>query len=146
MTGRDGTLMAWRDGDVLMVVLTALVCVVAIAVGWFGASGSATLTHQVAYLNLAVAGFAVFAGGNCLWLLRGRRAVGARRAALIALERAEPVRQAPAALTAATTASWQLVRGAGMRRLHQPDCPLVAGKPVDQVGLADGEPCGVCAA
>ncbi len=144
MTGRDSTLMAWRDGDVLMVVLTALVCVVAITVGWFGASGSATLTHQVAYLNLAVAGFAVFAGGNCLWLLRGRRAVGERRAALIALEPAEPVRQAPAAVPA--TASWQLVRGAGMRRLHQPDCPLVAGKPVEPVGLADGEPCGVCAA
>ncbi|MPY79407.1 MAG: hypothetical protein GEV04_13150 [Actinophytocola sp.] len=140
MTGRSDATMAWRDGDIVMLVVTALIGGIAIAAAWFGASGSATVSHQTAWLNLGVAGFAVFAGGTCLWLLRGRRAVGERRATLVAVEAAPPV-TAPVD----ATASWQFVRGTGMRKLHHPGCPLLTGKPVEPAEPADGEPCGVCA-
>lgn len=147
MIGRGGSDLAWRDGDIALVVATALVGLIAILAAWFGASGSPTLTNQVAWLNLAVAGFAIFAIGNCLWLLRGRRAVGERRVALISLEAEEG--ESPVASTASTafsTVSLELVRGAGMARVHYPDCPLVAGKALEPAGLSVGEPCGVCAA
>lgn len=128
-----------------MLVATALAGGIAIAIAWFGASGSAAVTQQVGWLNLGIGGFVVFAGGNCLWLLRVRRAVGARRAALISLEPDEPDPvSAPAVPVMDATVSWGLVRGAGMRKLHYPDCPLVVGKHLEPAALAEGELCGVC--
>ncbi|MGP3983149.1 hypothetical protein [Streptomyces sp. KR80] len=149
MNGADRRTEPWRDGDVLTVAVTTLVEVALIVGAWFGASGTASAARQAAWLNLAVAGFAVSAGGLCLWLLRLRRAVGERRVALISLapqEEPAPARLPRRPQASAATVSSQLVRAAGMDRLHRRDCPLVAGKDVTPAGLDDGDPCGVCAA
>lgn len=138
----------WNDGDVVMVSATAIVGLAAIVGAWFGAGGSPLAERQAAWLNLAIAGIAIFAAGNCLWLLRVRRAVGERRVSLVALAPAEPESpDVPAPRTRLDSPAGSargLVRGAGMARVHQPDCPMVVGKPVEPAELGDGEPCGVC--
>lgn len=139
-TGRS---VAWRDGDLIVLSVTALVGAGMIATAWFGASGTARLPAQAAWLNLAVGGFGLFAAGCCVWLVRLRRAVGERRIALIALDPAEEPVETPAR-RAPVTDSLRLVRAEGMAHVHYPDCALVAGKTVVEVTLADGEPCGMC--
>lgn len=144
----------WRDGDVIKVSTFAFLGLATIVTAWFGASGSASITHQAAWLNLGIGGLVVFGAGNCLWLLAVRGAVGDRRASLVWLD-SVAAEGATAGdgfvggngighLEPATTATWRLVRGAGMKRVHSPDCPLVAGKRVEPAGVSDGEPCGVC--
>lgn len=147
MTTSPGPGWAWRDSDLVVVSITALLGLIAIIAAWFGASGSHSLTQQAMWLNLAVAGFAVSSVGLCLWLMRGRRAIGERRVALVSLD---PVEDEPASApvrrpAAGSTASFDLVRAPGMRRVHDPACPLVAGKPVERANPGDGEPCAVCA-
>ncbi|MGH3521132.1 MAG: hypothetical protein ACRDQ7_27900 [Haloechinothrix sp.] len=138
----SGTGLPWRDGDLVMVCLTAIAGLAAIVAAWFGASGTVSVVRQAAWLNVAVAGFAISAVGLCLWLLRLRRAIGERRVALISLD---PVEDATP-VAAAPTAEFELVRASGMSKVHFADCPLVVGKPVQPAYAGDGEPCGVCAA
>lgn len=150
MTGGPARQVPWRDGDLVAVTATALVGVIAILLGWFGASGSPAPARQMLWLNITVAGVLIFAIGNCLWLLRLRRAVGERRAGLVSLEVAdeEPEGHHPAGAvahldwTAVMAAEW--VRGDGMARVHRPDCPVVAGKHVWSADAGDGELCAVC--
>lgn len=144
MTGRGG--WAWRDGDVVLLVLTAVLGLVAIIGAWFGASGATTLARQAVWLEAAMGGFAVAGVGMCLWIMRGRRAIGERRAALVSLapEQDDPSEPAPVRRTGDMTAPLHLVRAEGMRRVHSPDCPLVAGKAVWPADLGDGDPCTVC--
>lgn len=137
--------LGWRDGDVIALAVTAGIGLIALFGAWFGASGSASVAQQAVWLNLGVAGFTVFAVGNALWLLRGRRAVGERRASLVWLDTDEPEQAAPWARGGAVaTQTWQFVRVPGAARAHHADCPLVAGKRVEPADLADAEPCGVC--
>ncbi|MBA0125745.1 hypothetical protein H0B56_09355 [Haloechinothrix sp. YIM 98757] len=144
MTGRTGPDWPWRDSDVVMVCLTTIVGAAAFAAGWFGATVSGTVHHQAAWLNLAVGGFATSAVGVSLWLMRGRRAVGERRVALVSIDPpdAEP-RPAPGRWPDAD-GTRDLVRAVGMQRVHRPDCPLVAGKQLERADEDDGQPCGVC--
>lgn len=86
MTGAHFPRLAWQDGDIVMVSITALVAVIGIVGAWFGATGAGSMAAQAGWLNLGVASLAVYAVGVCLWLLRGRRAVGERRVALISLD------------------------------------------------------------
>lgn len=144
MSAKSG--WAWRDSDVVMVSVTALLGLIAIIGAWFGASGASATTQQAAWLNIAVAGFAVSGVGLCLWLMRGRRAIGERRVALVSLD---PVDDEPPAVpfqrpAGDATAPLGLVRAVGMRRVHELNCPLVAGKRVEPASLGDGDPCSVC--
>lgn len=133
----------WHDRDLLMVCGTTLAGLALLVTAWFGAGGTASVVLQTAWLNLAVAGFAISSIGQCLWLLRARRAVGERRIALISLTPREedPYETKPLPRTATG-----LVRAAGMVKLHRPDCALLAGKDVTGAAAGDGELCGVCAA
>lgn len=149
MTSTGGGRLAWADGDIVMVSLTALVGGIAIVAAWFGAGGTATPSQQGFWLQLAIGGFAVSAAGLSLWLLRGRRAVGERRVALVSLDPGSepPVAEQPgrgARGVSASTAPLGLVRAAGMTHVHHAGCPLMAGKTALSAGLGEGEPCGVC--
>ncbi|MGD6748128.1 hypothetical protein ACOKM3_40520 [Streptomyces sp. BH106] len=150
MSGVDARAVPWRDRDVVTVCGTSLAGLALIVTAWFGASATVSTARQAAWLNLGVAGFAVGAGGFCLWLLRARRALGERRVSLIALAPVDDdgdARPGPARRTGSTddTLALPLVRAAGMDRPHRPDCPLVAGKEVTPAAVGTGEPCGVCA-
>jgi len=143
VTARPG--WAWRDTDVVMVAVTTVLGFSGIAGAWFGADGASSLAQQAMWLNVAVAAFAVSGVGLCLWLMRGRRAVGERRAGLVSLDPVddEPP-AAPARVRRGGTGELTLVRATGMRRVHDPSCPLVEGKHVEPATLGDGEPCAVC--
>ncbi|MFZ3565654.1 hypothetical protein ACOKM5_01670 [Streptomyces sp. BH097] len=149
MSGVDPRAVPWRDRDVVTVCGTSLAGLALIVTAWFGASATVSTARQAAWTNLGVAGFAVGAGGLCLWLLRARRALGERRVTLIALaptDDDEDTRTGPAPRTTSTddTLVLPLVRAEGMDRPHRPDCPLVAGKDVTPAAVGAGEPCRVC--
>jgi hypothetical protein len=105
------------------------------------------LSARVAWINLGVVGLLVAGAGNTFWLLAGRRAVGERRAMLLADGGPRPGELgADGEAEAATT---RLVALRGATRFHRPDCPLVSGKTVTTAARARHEqagrrPCGVC--
>lgn len=148
MTERSAPRLAWRDSDIVLVATASLLGLIAIAAASFGAHRADSPARQTAWLHLAIVGLALTGLGIGLWLLRGRRAVGDRRVALISLEGAgvdtpDSATARPSAVPGRTE-HLGLVRAAGMDRLHHRNCPLVAGKPVVPVRLGDGERCGVC--
>ncbi len=134
----------WRDADLISVSITALIGVIMIVAAWFGAAGTASLTQQAFWATLAIAGLTVSGVGLSLWLLRLRRTIGQRRAALVSLDPPAAAEPAPLRAHRHDTASLPLVRADGMRKVHDPVCPLVAGKDVEPAALGDGEPCAVC--
>lgn len=138
--------MPWGEADVLRLCSTWTIGLVSITVSWYGISGSGDTSLQALWFNIGIAGAVISALGNGVWLLRGRRAVGDRRAALVSLEVPTPVTQARsvAAPSRAATDAHELVRVAGMTRVHRVVCPLVVGKRCEPARLDDGEPCGVC--
>ncbi|MPY81559.1 MAG: hypothetical protein GEV04_24940 [Actinophytocola sp.] len=122
---------------------------VAIAASWFFSSGSASTGIQALWLNIGVAGAVIAGIGNCVWLLRGRRAVGQRRTELISLGRDRDFGSSAGTVptpdvTDTLSMPLGVVRAAGMHKIHRQDCPLLAGKRFEPVDLRDGEPCGVC--
>lgn len=142
----------WGDGDILGLCAASAVGLVAIVGAWYGISGSASPASQTGWLNAAMAGVVVSALGNCVWILRGRRAVGERRARLVALHEGESGPDAVPMTSWEDTRTMTVplmdtdrVRAGGQRRIHSADCPLVAGKNVAPALLGDGAPCGVCA-
>lgn len=151
MRATSGAGLAWQDTDILLLVATALGGLIGITVAWFGASGSSDPAGQATWMSVGVAAFTTSATGNCLWLLRGRRAIGERRAGLISFEPDEADPPADPAgwpdestATGSRTTQFEFVRAEGMNRVHVPDCPLLTGKSVVPAQLGDGEPCGVC--
>lgn len=134
----------WPVGWLLSLLGSTLLGLAAILTGWYGASGQGLLGDQVPWLNLAVGGGIVAGLGNCAWLLRGRRAVGELRRALLLAEpaldtaAARPVEAAPL-----LPADW--VQAAGMRKVHRRGCPMVAGKVVRAVDPSGAAACAICA-
>lgn len=146
MNARGESGWAWRDSDVVVVGIVGLLGLIAIIAAWFGASGTTSPTAQAVWLNVAVGGFVVSSVGFGLWLMRGRAAVGSRRASLVALETPtpEPAVNRPQPAPRGATASIQSVRVPGTRRVHDPGCPLIVGKETEAIAPGAGEPCGVC--
>ena len=143
------TLPPWRLPELLFLYVTTAVGAVVLAVGWWGTSGTAKLTHQIPWLCLAAGGLIVLGAGNSLWLLLGRRAVADRRRVLLAAFDALPVPAGPDAVPATDGAGPRPVAATGMGHYHRPDCQLVAGKAVRAATPATHEkagrrPCGMC--
>ena len=116
-----------------------------IAVSWWGAGGATSTSTALSWLYLAPGGVLVAGAANGIWLLRGRRAVGLERIALLPRRRA--VLSAPSG--SAVPASSPLLATALMNHYHGPECPVVAGKrirplPVDAHRRAGRRPCGIC--
>ncbi len=127
----------WARTDLALVVGANVVGLVLIVVGWLGSSDALTLNGSVDWLKVGIVGV-IFAGVcNGLFLLRGRRAVGlARRAVLgVPRDRRVVVVDEPVALVARP----------GGRRIHRAGCPMVAGKSVETVPtVGDRVPCELC--
>lgn len=131
----------WGETDVVLACLLQVAGLIAIIAAWFGASQPGTLMQQSAWVHVAAAGLVVSGAGAGQWLMRGRRAVGQRREALVSLD---PVDESPAAPSDAGIEPLTLVRAHGMHKVHDPSCPLVADKDVEPATVDDGEPCAVC--
>lgn len=117
------------------------VAAVGLVIAWWGASGTADAARLILWANVGVGAVVVAGLGNMTWLLQGRRAVAARRQAILAT--------VPARDEETTADDGRRVAVAGMTRYHRPHCPAVAGKAVDTMRLVEHEragrrPCGLC--
>ena len=136
----------WTRADAVLSAAFIVVGTVVWIVGWHRVSGRASMAAQISPLNLAVAGMVVVGAGQAMWFLAGRRAVGARRRALLAL-RAQPAPAAPA--RALQLAVSQASYVGGERFYHRPECVLVVDRnwaPTSEREHVDAGrvPCGVC--
>jgi hypothetical protein len=143
----------WAAEDLIRLVLALGVGAVVVVVAWYICSGDASFNRQIGPLDAAVGGL-VFAGlGNVMWLLRGRRALGERRRALLAdvadtVISPRSITGVPGAGTVADDVG-VFVAGDGLLRFHHANCPLAAGREWVAASRLDHEtagrlPCGVC--
>ncbi len=145
----------WSAEDLIRWVLGLGAGGIVIVVSWYVCSGDATFSRQIGPVDAAVGGLVLAGLGNVMWLLRGRRALGERRRALLpdiadfieATERSAEA-EVPAAGSAASEGDL-FVGGEGMVRFHRPDCILAVGRSwavsTRQVHEEAGRlPCGVC--
>ncbi len=135
----------WTRANVLKVVLLAAVGAVLWAVGWYRVAERPALDDQISPLNLAILGWLVIAVGYASWFTAGRRAVGARRRALLTfaadLQERVSVRAVP-------TTDADVFVGAE-RYFHRPQCAMVTDRswaphPPAEHERAGRVPCGLC--
>jgi hypothetical protein len=156
----------WGAEDFIRVVLAQAAGGIAIVVAWYIGSGDVSFNHQIGPLDVAVAGAVVAGLGNVMWLLRGRRAVGARRRALLpdpvvaaiatgtgtgSVGDRRLVSSSAGAADAGTAAPGPdlFVAGEGLVRFHRPECALAVGRSWELASRQQHEdvgrlPCGVC--
>jgi len=136
----------WTVNALLFVVMLNVIAEVVILAGWYGASTRGTVSSQVPWAETAIVGAIVAGVADCMWLLRGRRAIGERRRAVLTLETWQ-ARSSSQVVVAAASASADLVRADGMTRVHRSGCPLVAGKKTNVVRRpGNAARCGICGA
>jgi hypothetical protein len=154
--------LLWGPDDLLRWAFAILVAAIVIGVAWYVAAGELSLNQQIGPMDGAVAGVVVSGFGNATWLLRGRRAVGERRRALLPdpvaqVQRARMSRgRSPAPVVDVRSAATPVVEverflaGPDMERYHLSACALAAGRAgwttmTRQEHTAAGrKPCGVC--
>lgn len=147
-----GRRTAWHDIDVMLLALATVVGAGAWITASVGVGYAKTANGEIAWANLGIVGLIVFGSAVALWLLRGRRAIGARRASLIRLEPARTQGTASTALGTATANPVDVravrVRVQGGSLVHETACPLVVGKTLERVNDVSGTDvahCQVCA-
>jgi hypothetical protein len=141
----------WTRIDAVRTAALGAVGAVVWAVGWFGVSAEPALEDQIAPMNLAVVGVVLIGIGYSSWFLAGRRAVGTRRRAVLALVPEAAAAPTPVAAGTAGRAGTAPVDGfLGSERLyHRPDCAMTTDRAWEVQPRAVHEragrtPCGVC--
>src|SRR5207248_2464163 len=132
----------WRLANLVVLWVTLAAGATLLALAWWGASATADLSSQVAWINLAVCGLIISGIGITTWLLSGRRAVGARRMLLVP-------DASPSTHATPIDERGGLVTAAHLTRFHRSNCPMVTGKRTRAASAARHraaglEPCGVC--
>jgi hypothetical protein len=142
-----GTLSFWTAQDLVRWLGVLLVGLAMLVAGWFWAAGEGHYTDQVGPATLAVGGLIVAGVSHALWMLRGRRAVGARYEVLFR----QPWLVGPAAGGGGRPSedSGLPVAGSGLEFFHRRQCPLAAGRgwaalSREEHVAAGRAPCGVC--
>lgn len=133
---RFGGLTPWDAAALRLFLAGTAVGAVLIAAGWSGASTTARFRDQIVWINVGVIGITVAVAAEVLWLLKGRRAVGILRRALIA--------DAPPPAAGAPDNAGAVVTVAGTLRIHRSYCLLVAGKRTVETDTSGGSPCEIC--
>jgi hypothetical protein len=125
-----------------LAVLGAVLYVVGISV----VANETVYDDQVPGINAAIAGAAIANAAGALLLMVGRRAVTARRVAVLGAMLAEPDR---VEVIAGPASSATLVGGEGLTHFHRSDCGMAAGRNWPALDRAAQEragrrPCGAC--
>src|SRR5580698_6984753 len=81
--------LLWGPDDLLRWAFAIFAGAIVIGVAWYVGAGDVSLNKQIGPTDAAVAGLLLSGLGNATWLLRGRRAVGERRQALLPDPRAQ---------------------------------------------------------
>jgi hypothetical protein len=135
----------WQPADVVLLYGLNLLGIALVLASAWATTATDDMSTRVAWVNLGVVGVLVAGVGNTFWLMTGRRAVGERRARLLAV----PASTGGPSVNGDGPERVQLVALQGGSRFHRQTCPLVDGKSVvvssrarhEREGLA---PCGVC--
>ncbi len=154
--------LLWGPDDLLRWAFAILVAAIVIGVAWYVCAGDVSLNQQIGPMDAAVAGLVVSGFGNATWLLRGRRAIGERRRALLPdpvaqVQRARMNRgQSPAPVVGGLSSATRVfevetfLAGPDMERYHRATCALAAGRvgwttmTRQEHDAAGRKPCGVC--
>jgi hypothetical protein len=143
----------WSANEVIVLVVLEGAAAVMLGASWYVSSVTHDPVDQIPWLALGIAGTVVGAMAAMMFLLEGRRAVGARFWAAADRVEVAPLGPTAAAPSPASGASAHpddaLVAVPGTRRFHRADCILVAGKPASEATAdrhrKDGrEACPVC--
>jgi hypothetical protein len=148
----------WKPDDLLRWGFMLAVGAVAIGVSWYVCAGDSNFNQQIGPADAAIGGLLVTGLGNATWLLRGRRALGERRRALlgdgapVAAElTVRRVEMARAGTESGPSDTGELyVAGVGLERYHRSDCALASGREAWQAMTRQGHetagrrPCDVC--
>jgi hypothetical protein len=144
----------WRLADLAIVYVASFVGFALLAVAWWGASGTAKVSHQVPWVSVGAVALIVLGTGNVFWLLLGRRAVEERRRELLApfaalAERDTAADATEVAVEPTRTAGPKPVAAPGMGHYHRASCQLVQGKGAKAATpaahqRAGRQPCGMC--
>lgn len=142
------------EAGVRSVVMT-VGCGVGLIVVWWGVAGRGVLADQVGWLTAGIAVLVVSLYALASVVIRGRRAVGERRARLISdglLDLVPLLADRPEALddfASAGVAVSDVVILVGVGLFHQAGCPMVAGRDVNVMSRSEAvagglEACGIC--
>lgn len=138
--------LLWSPDALARWGVTLFASTVLLVGSWYAVSGTARYGDQV--LGAAVGGGAVLlaAAAGASLVLKGRRAVGLRRVALLG---EPPAPSASTSLVTTPAADTVLVGSDARLRYHRSDCPMVRGKGFPSGTRAQHEskgrlPCGVC--
>lgn len=122
-------------------------CAVALAATWRYSAGKGVLDDQIVALAVGVTLLVVVGCSHASMVLQGRRAVGARRARLLADSVATIAATATRRPAEDPGSTLLAVRGLG--RFHRPECPMLDGREAVEASEASHRasgrtPCGVC--
>jgi hypothetical protein len=131
---------------ILSALLTGIGVTLVVA-GWVQVRSESVYANQVPGINMAIAGVIASGGAALSMLLAGRRAVGARRLAVLGDLRGMPSRVSAPSSDGST--SQNLVGGEGLRHFHRAACAMAQGRHWSAASRQDHEragrvPCGVC--
>ena len=141
----------WSAGQVSRVLGVSALGLIGVCVGWFGAGGTLSLSQELMWTVLAIAGVALAAVGQGMFVLDAFRVIKARRLAVMTDVAALVGRYEPADHTGPTeVADTDRVATPTMTHYHRPWCPLAHGKddlhaaPAQAHLDAGRSACGVC--
>ena len=113
----------WARRQVGVLVAVNGLALILLVIGWRASAREASLSSEIAWLNLGVVAVVIAAAADVAWLATGHRAVLAERRRIIADAIAVDT---PEPSPTASTIGW--VHIASASRAHRPGCILVAGK------------------
>lgn len=116
---------------VLGVLAFNAIGLILVVLGWYNANGSDQPSTQLRWMELGVAGVAIATVGNGLWVLRGRRMVGATARHLFGSELPALLPEVRPAPGLAAADPGVLLAAPGTIRYHRTACVLLSGHPRD---------------
>lgn len=139
--------LPWSISDARSALVPIVLGFVLLGWAWFDASGTGKLADQTRSVVFALLGASAVVAGAGAWLAAGRRAVRARRLAVIGVLEEQRL-LAPLRGTVETDAEG-LVTVKGTSRYHRPDCLLVRDKSVQAFkpgsrAAGKRQPCPMC--
>ena len=123
----------WSRRDAALLSGLLAVGGVLVVAGWFFAAGRPDAGDQLAFVSLALLGALVGLASVVGWVVRGRRAISARRGLLLG---SPPPARGDAAVAV------ELVAGPNGKWFHRADCLLVDGRGWSASGRAVHEAAG----
>ena len=137
----------WPEATLVLWALLSGIGSALLVAGWVLVRNESVYAHQAAGINMAIAGAVAVGAGAIPMLLGGRRAILARRVAVLADLRRRPVRASAGPSVDST--SQHLVGGEGLRHFHHAGCTMAQGRNWGAASRSEHEragrvACGVC--